>query len=264
MTAINVIARPDRVALVTDALAYTSDGLIMNFVMKYYPIPNWPALVAARGSYAASLLFGFEMTHRFCDFDTFIARAEDEVPILHDEFLPQLGSDENAALELYFLGWSHARRSAEAYFMQTHEGARGLNEDEKPRLEIDPYKLFKIDNLVISPIIRSEEDKEKLSPLILDLNSKELAKLLEIQRRQTFLMESEARHIVGGWATVATVDESGVQMRKICEWPEDEIGEYVTPRAEPIVETAVLHLPPAHFNRQQRRAWEREQRKKRA
>jgi hypothetical protein len=85
-------------------------------------------------------------------------------------------------------------------------------------------------------------------------------KVFEFQRRHVWTTKDgypHDVHLVGGWGELATVTRTESSIRKIVEWPEDQIGERMRPR--PIVTRAVQADPaPAantpRLSRQQRRA----------
>lgn len=210
-------------------------------------------------------------------FDTVVEIIEEVMPIIYENCVrswqEELGVMAN--VDLILAGWSAARNRPEAYlihsapnFCRTEEHAAELLADGGA---INPgsFKLQELTGgVVFAPMVLYEKRAE--AGFDEDLNERDypavldgMRKLLELQRREIVAWDAEF-YPVGGYATIATVTKDGVEQRVFHRWEEDKIGEFIQPGPLDLGTSNVIQIatPPAGMNRQQRRAWERQQKKR--
>lgn len=291
MSAINIIKTEASIYLATDTAAWNANGIVTHFVPKSFVLPTFPAVIATRGSAIAPLLIGWALSSRFQDFDEMVAGIEDAMPEIYDG----ISADMNGTgFDLILAGFSSARSAAEVYYMTTFtlEDRGYADADEALAIGVltpDAYQLIPLtDPGYFMPEVTEAEllatgINERLVGFDRPTAAYEMLRTgLELQRRKrfTFTPGGEPFHGIGGSAVVATINKAGVSQEVIHRW-QDRVGEPIQPtpidwkaaRAKEHNANAKLadaftdlaaKVPAPAMNRQQRRALERQQRKKRA
>ncbi|MCK1629661.1 hypothetical protein [Bradyrhizobium sp. 162] len=228
MTATNVIISPKHqtIHVVTDAASYDRNGVLAGFVPKFYTVPGWPGGIAIRGMTVATPILGYELTARFPTFDSLIAGIEYELPAIVASW--QLTSH----IEMLVVGFSESRGGPESYVIETTaETPIGVPAGTKGEYLPDPFILLRLPNVIAGPVIPgnividawfeglSENDEASV------LKNK-LRKVIEMQRHSLY---DDGIHWIGGYAQHTIISREGITQCLLQQWPEDQIGQRITP-----------------------------------
>lgn len=281
MTAINIIRQRDRVHVVTDAACWDSEGIVVGFWPKAFSLPHMPAVIATRGAYVAPVLLGWEFA-RFATFDDLVSGIEDAMPVIHEQVAPTLEQCGVVDLDIVIAGWSAARSRPESYLMRTTTDVYGISPEEAEQASRaggyrpEAYHLVELEPVTFAPMSTNEQREaagfdEWLEERDEETMRRELVTLLEVERRLLASWSVDGGgvqfHQVGGWATITTVTATGVGQSVFHRWPEDKVGERITPSPIDWQQWRDAHKPKQAvppMNRQQRRYLERQARKKMA
>ncbi len=233
MTAVNCVCQPQHNCLdiVTDAASYTPAGVLVGVGTKVFTEPNWPGAIAGRGTAIAVPLLGAALSLSFATFDAMIEKIEEVLPGMVSYY----GIEGHA--ELIIAGFSVARGGPEAYVIETSDAqpvgidAAAAHQAKANGFLPDQFKLQRLPNIVVGPppandiIIKAnftgftiEDD-----PAFVVAG---LAKMIEMQRQSKF---RDGVCWIGGHAQIITINADGVHQRILQRWPEDQIGEPMTP-----------------------------------
>jgi hypothetical protein len=234
------------VQLATDAASYLTDGTIVAFTRKVHVVDGHSVAIAARGDTA--------LTPRWVDkVDALVKRAGFDVAMaMLGDSLPHL-REECAGLdvELCIAGVGAAGPAIYSFRMREETG-----------VAIEPFRLYRSDTTVLCGEDASAWHQPIIDSRRFDLFVVEVANMA--RRKQASGAADGQRHAsVGGHLDITTIDARSVTIDTVHQWPEDRVDEII----DPYRGTNVSRLgASASFaaNRQQRRAAERETKKRRA
>jgi hypothetical protein len=230
LSAVIALLQRNSVHLLTDAAAYFEDGTIGRFRDKCQAIPELQCAFTTIGSTKWSDIILAAVCENFASFDEIKAGIE---PLMRDIFEAHRNEATWPGNEgiVYFIGWSKALAKPEALTVMFHD----VDEIKKrfgPNVP-PPFKIDFIDVMTHTPCPTAAELEEARLPFSLksmtlsardELTPLDLLHLMEVQRRVT-----RGNHIVGGWATLTSIDASGVSQRRLHTWKEDKVGEMIKP-----------------------------------
>lgn len=274
MTAINVVCqkRHNIVQIMTDASAYTPDGVLVGIGTKCFVEPNWPGVITGRGTAIAIPLLGAALSIKFGNFDALVAGVEDVLEEMVDYYKI------TGYAELIIAGVS-AERGPEAYMIRTSDTAPigcSLEDAIASGHWPVPFKLQRLDDMTSGPLPTAAAVGEAVEFAGFDMFKADdhpdvvtagLLTFIEMQRQSLY---DDRICWVGGHAEHITISDEGIRHRILKRWP-DKIGERINP-APPIWSTfrpsaQVISMPGLHapdgMSRLRREMLERKQRKTR-
>jgi len=250
MTAINVFLRRDRAIMMTDAAMYTPQGVIVGFGQKAVAMPRQRAVIACRGAQKVTALLAMELSITYPSFDAMAENAEADLRTYHEQHLMELAALGMQDINVVVAGWSDRINGPAGFYYDSTVDVFGM-----------------VDGFVGGPLINDEElDNLHSIECEIDVDVavadfdpiRHGIPFMEAQRRMRIEVSDIADpiSIVGGHILLTDVTRDGVSQRVIHEWP-DEVG-------APIEPVPFKATPPVGLSRQQRRAMEREARKRQA
>ncbi len=240
MTAINIVLRKRSVAIFSDTAWYDGSGRVVMFAPKTRRLEGMDAFLAFRGG-----LNVFDHIEQILtDIGSVDGIISDNGAALHEVIPAICGPD--AKYDLYLAGWT--AEGPVARFLSTETGEFGWNELPEPITVAPMPDISAVRAVGLTPPTNTET-----------FDLVEFAtKLIEAQRLTKFPFpwrsDLAKLHGVGGSAELFTVNADGVQEHVLTHW-RDEVGELITPAQQ---------IAAQPMNRQQRRAAEREARKRAA
>lgn len=230
MTAINVVCQKQHncLHLVTDGATYTNEGILVGLGTKVFTEPNWPGVVAGRGSAIAVPLLGAALSNSFATFDAMI----DNIEIVLEGMVKYYGIKGDA--ELIIAGFSERREGPESYLIKTSDALPFGIAPGKAKASgfvPDAFKLLRLPDIVNGPVAQKEV---VIAAAFEGFTTNDepafvvagLAKLIEIQRHSIY---DDGIHWIGGYAQLTTINSAGIHQRILQRWPEDRIGELMKP-----------------------------------
>lgn len=269
MTAINVVKRPDGIYVFTDGSILDSHGVVCGFQSKVATLPHLPAVVCCRGWSMAPSTVGAMLGMAFSSFDELVAGVAALLPTLVKQIDFGLQGCNDNILEFLIAGFSSRRGRYEAYFIRNSENWDRVRKCDNRDAAIMPaaFELVELlDDISVMPMPTGDELR---SAGIEDSGSPDIEgtlmlgmKLLAVQRQMLIPTRGGSYHIVGGFAQMTRLGRNSIVQSIPMRWP-DRIGELITlvAAAEVMTPSNVASIQPLE-NRRQRRAREREQRKK--
>ncbi|QIO34644.1 hypothetical protein [Bradyrhizobium sp. 1(2017)] len=220
MTANNFVASKKHGAIwiATDAASYLDNGVVTEFRSKVRPIPEWSAVITGRGNSYGLDTAARELFLRASSFDELVCIAPRELPLIVDKFKL------NSHFELIFAGFFSGKPMV--FFIRT-PGHDSSGIGSRPYL-IWPMAM---NSTAFGPCPSDEliaaasfvEPSPNDAPEAIERG---LRKLLELQRR-TPAEDGFSR--VGGWAELTVIRPDGIDRRTFHHWPDDHIGERMSP-----------------------------------
>lgn len=243
---------PDRVELLTDAAGWDNDGVLRTVRSKVTVVPGYPVAITSRGIYGRARRITdllIEMVQRAGSFDLAME--------LLAEGLPTIKRAVPAGEAVDFCIAGHSPEAGFAVY--TFRTA-----DEPPFVE--GWKLYASTETVVCGIDGGRHGRPDFHRQFLAAGTlrESGVKFVEMFRRAKNTdgamagLSQEAYCNAGGFLELTTVTADGVRTERIHEW-DDRVGE----RADPFRSRPNVAAFPA-MSRQQRRAAERESRKRRA
>ncbi len=226
MTANNVICQPKHrcIQIATDGATYDDRGVVTAIESKVRAVPEWSTVILGRGN-----AFGIDtavrcLKARSSGFDDLIGGVTGELQKIVDTHRL------DRPFELVIAGFSKCRAKPEIYFIRTpgHDSS-GVG--------LRPFVAFPMGNSLLGPwpsddlitASRFVEPDPDESPKKV---ARSLRKLLEMQRR---VLADDGAPRVGGFIEITTITPEEIKQQIIPRWPEDRVGERMTPA--PIVWT---------------------------
>lgn len=233
MSAAIYLRRREAAYLLTDAASYRRDGTMVSFDDKCIAIPELHCAFTTFGPANWTDLIAAECRARFRSYDDLLDGIAAFSRLLFYEHAATITVNPSTTCELWMMGWSAARAQVVAFELAMCSDA----EWEKwqalaPGLERAPFRAeaFTV-HIVANPVPTTQQIVEARLPSIADADEidpeLDLLHLMEIQRRVRFDGDC---FCVGGYALLTRVDGGGVTQRRIHEWPEDCVGEKITPQ----------------------------------
>jgi hypothetical protein len=257
MTAINAVARDNAAYLLTDAALYDPNGIIQGFMSKVVTFPHLHLAMAVTGSVKATLELVAVLSKSATSFDTAIEGAPDLFRDLCQAGYFEMETEKASQVRLILVGWSGAGRG-EAYALST------MDEPNHPAFTLSKGVIFTSPSPAHDDLRRAGIMTEEggIHCRFADDVPELLGRMVDLQREMAWPVPGnpdQIKHIVGGHATLTAIDKNGISQRVVRRWTADRIGEPIEPQEAPRL---VVNNAPSPLNRQQRRALEREQRKR--
>lgn len=194
MSSAMLIKQIDAIHIITDAVAYDKDGVVLAMGPKSFAIPHLSAAVAARGDLAALPLVGI------------LANATDFVSGARNV----IGAAEKGGLSLQLFVGGFLPAGAPYAFVASTSVAYTVDVDGFAGAPMPPasdpiYELI-------------GRNADQIDPQIDGLA------LIEAQRRHPV----DGIFIVGGWATLISIYRDRIEERILMRWP-DRVGEKINP-----------------------------------
>ena len=248
MSAFVSIVHKDSIELLTDAAIYTPDGTLTGIRSKVFTSMHLPMAITGRGTTLAleAMARGIlQIGAALGSFDALVANLEE---LLFDQWRDAKAGLPEHDIEMLIAGFSE-ESGPQQWFFVTHDRQPG----------IEPFRLVEAPrNCVAGPPV-SAADVPALSGTIgPGFLAKHGADLLEVMRRKRVsdLVFGTDCYAIGGRAELTTITKAGATTRTMRTWP-DKVGSPINPFAAGNV------VPiPSGMTRQQRRAAERERRKR--
>lgn len=219
MTANNLVAsrRHNCIWIATDAASYDDHGFVREIKSKVHAIPEWSAAITGRGNSFGVGTAARELRKRASSFDELVSIASRELPLIVDEF--KLGRPFELNLAGFFGG------KPMVFFIRTP------GEHDSSGVGWPPYLLMPVGVTMFGPwpsdrLIAASGLTKPDPDDAPDTIARKLHKLLELQRR-TPAEDGFSR--VGGFAELTTITENGIDQRILCQWPEDHVGDQMSP-----------------------------------
>ncbi len=229
MTSVLVLRQRHAVHLMCDMAAYEENGILRSVThRKCVAMPKISAAVACTGPAMLGAFLGLRLPQVFQTFDELVENGDKCLPDLFNEYAEEeRGSD--ASSTCYIVGWHEVKRRPAAYCMElwTDKSSRISQVLARSSGTAQRFKL-KEQLVAGTPAPGSDlliaagwsvDDENDMDPEI------GLLHLMEIQRHE----EIDGRHWVGGGAFLTSIDRSGVTQRVAHQWPEDCVGEFISP-----------------------------------
>lgn len=241
MTAINIIRQTDRIWFMTDAAAYSSNGVIDNIASKVIRLGHIRSAIAMRGGYENGCVLRYMMEENGQSLGSF------------DALLQQMPAIIKAATQVYhrttfellFGGYSDARERMETYVCYSRGGGQAADTNGVRTLvpAATPVALHDMSGAPAptADLLMKVGLGTPIPNNLFDPREHGLA-LMEAQR----MHKTEGGwHCVGGYAELTTVTREGVTSEILRRWP-DKVGEPIRPSSQLVL--------PSGLNRKQRRA----------
>lgn len=219
MTALNLWVQEHSAHLITDGAQYHPDGRIFSISSKVLVFPEARVAISTRGAATVERVReryahvgAVSQAELYAHFAAICANIKAENDLWHPE------RDVINGLGLTAIAWDDAADRPIAWHVGT---------DPLTLLEgMEPNTVYKGGIGWMSPQIDdwSGIEWDDLCP------DRDGPRILQAQRdRLEQTPSGSAFHMVGGFGEATTVTRDGVKTRRICEWPEDSIGELITP-----------------------------------
>ena len=192
MTAINIFLLDGAAAIVTDTRCTDSTGAVYD-VSKCLPIPHMRLAVATRGKRAMTGSVARILSVGSKDYDS--AKPLLQVRLRDLATVAYLDASERDAWrsewEIYIVGWSRDRRAPAAFLVVNHD-----------KLGQKPFEVVEIEYMASAPYLPAPVEAARLDP------PGNFMALLQAQH------DHDPKNI-GGFATVTTVHQLGIQQEVI-------------------------------------------------
>jgi hypothetical protein len=259
MSSAIMLKQRDSIHLAVDAAAYFSDGIVASLIDKCAAIHEMHCAITTLGASNWQPIICDAIREKFATFDELM----DGIEVLLKEVF-EAHSDTVAAPglrvtgDVWMIGWSKRRQAPEGFTI----GLDHLDEWIERRAKGDlaarqPFKIDLIGNMGLDLNWHPHPTGEQLfaARFPVPLNETDslhpevdLLRLMEVHRRMPFDKVAGA-YCVGGYALLTSVDSRGVTQRRIHEWPEDRVGELITPQPIDWCKWRAEH-DPAHVSAQ--------------
>jgi hypothetical protein len=253
---------PEGIVILTDGAVYDATGTVRRIERKVRVAATVPFAVTSRGHHG----FGEEFGNLLCA--TADAAGSVDFLLAHlPELLERLkakastyGELQECQVNQFLIAcWSETRGPLHMAF-ETAETPYNITDEPFTIKELGPVQIA--GTAISDDDIRKYGIRRKLptEPMISYLRDTG-AEFMEIMRGVEGVMNwrgdgMRTRHLIGGQCDMTVVSAEGVATETLRVW-DDKIGRQIKPRAAP---RTVVAFP--NMNRQQRRAAEREQRKR--
>lgn len=221
MTALNVIVQRDAAHLITDAAALDENGVLIDIAAKLFIFPALNAAFAVAGRAHPARVRAIGDAHPCRTLAELKDLARRVVQILTTENAAEKGCRRHqSAVRLAAIAWNPETDRPEAWVVAS--GGSGPEGTEDGKLYVGHVGW-------LSPPPPSMADYESrwdhLDP------AEDGRRLLEEQRatRHGWSFSATPCHGVGGYGERATVSRSGLTWATIVEWPEDRVGQVISP-----------------------------------
>jgi hypothetical protein len=268
MTAINAYASAtgDAAYMITDSAEYylrgEKAGVVSRLGKKGVLIPELRIMLATCGAPGLADAFADECRDCASSFDDVIRELPGRLRSMadHEAFIRAEDPDDDANhFRLFVAGWSGERRRPELYTLQSRRADDGAGASMEPFSFVGGMRILVQPGGVTLDTLRNLGFVQGGQVIVRD-PTKFLTAVIDWQRRNCPFENVAGRYCIGGEATVTRIDAKGVSERVVRRWP-DQVGELITPEAE---KEATATAPPAGMSREQRRRFERMQRKAKA
>lgn len=217
MTAVNMIALPDRVHLFGDGSVYDADGALIATVGKIHLMSSLGAAMLMSGRAIAAPFIAYMLERQVESFDELHEHIADLLPQIEVQAEMLHGEDEEG-FRLLFGGWSEAKAKPIAFAIatinsQTHEAFTVI-------------ELSNAQTPVLTPdeIVRGFGRPLSMDDVVEDIEALAL-RVLELQRLQPW---PDGSYKVGGFAELCTITRDRLEFKILKRW-QDKIGEPIKP-----------------------------------
>jgi hypothetical protein len=244
MTAVNVIRKPGVIHVLTCGAALAPDGKIVELQSKCVSFPTFPAAAAVTGQNLLLPTFAWYVATRGCtSFDMMVQRAPEwmsaaQATVLDLATKAMVAQGKSVfkvptAYELVLAGWSNERQRMETYLLAGHDEG-SLDGGVTPTRRGEMTETTETDGSVNPPPSAEAMAAVGLTASLDDFDPiVDGVKLMEAQRRTPALVGlwhgAPGAHVVGGYVLHTIVTRDGVRSGIIHRWPDDAIGEVITP-----------------------------------
>ncbi|WP_182422300.1 hypothetical protein [Aureimonas sp. ME7] len=258
MTAINIVLQRARALVLTDSLfIHGVTGRPSFFAEKCAAVHGAAMAVTARGDYRVPEMIAGRLPQLYADIDSLIADEGQAVRDLYTSWVAAFGEHVfQAKVEIQIVGWSEEKRRPRGFQLVFHDTwtVAEISDEGSAAPLPDECELDRLALIGCGPGVHW--DCSTFDPI------RHGIPLMEAQRRMVLPLptkEPASSHIVGGHILLTEINRDDVSQRVIHEWHDAEGVEIEpAPFVAPVIDPAE---PPAGMNRQQRRAWERQNRK---
>ncbi len=254
MTAVNVFLRRDRAVMMTDAALYTKDGEVVGFGQKAVALPGLRAVISCRGALMALALLAPQFPIRYRSYDDMAERASDDLRSWYDETMSVLADGGFRDVQVVVAGWSEKQDAPAGFFFDTINGVFETIKEAVTGPVLDEVEQRNLSSIGCN--VPDDAPRYGVDPI------RQGIPYMEAQRRMMVHSGdiAEPLRVVGGHILLSEVTRDGVSQRIVHRW-NDEVGELIRPA--PFVAPRPLPMPAVSaMSRQQRRAAEREARKR--
>jgi hypothetical protein len=228
VSAVNIACTTrNEIFVVTDAASYLSDGTIAKLGAKLKTVDHWPGIITGRGPTLELEFLQYYFSDRFATFDDLLSGIEaDFTTITKDGTVKDV--------ELILAGIS--TRGAESYVIYPDDevapGTTAEAAGDPTNVKPIGCKLIRLPPSVNAPFISDAMYDQSGYNGIDQAASDEaiiaaLRHAIECQRHEKH--PGVEAHKIGGYAHLSHVTKTGVTQTVLCEWPEDQLGECITP-----------------------------------
>lgn len=257
MTSIIMFRRRESASILTDAAAYDAEGIVKGFGIKCVPLPHLRAALATRGTSLMTSVLAANLGFAFQTFDDMVQNGGAAANEWFEQFSELITSGESE-VQVFLAGWSETSDRPRTFILQSMAN----NE-----YGLEPWVFHECEDPVFGAPLPDERDLEaqgldlSIDPSKVDPRRHGL-QIMEAQRLMTLGTltggDGKEANIVGGFALLTEIDQSGVRQSVIHRWKQDEIGKRIDPH-----KVVTQPSTSSQMTRQQRRAFERVVRKER-
>ena len=244
MSAFVGLCRADCVELMTDGASIDRNDTLITITNKAFILPRCPAAMTARGNAKVIEIFQNNVAKLFADagsFDDGMELVEEGLPSLRDwpKGVPHF--------EMLLCGISETMGPQMVYLV-THS--------YKPNVEACRLYVTGPGTMNAAGVVVEDEAAQKFASVGLEACGMPFLEGMRQAKSTGCFEDVPPRYAIGGHIDLTVITAAGATTRRVHNWP-DRIGEKIDPFAE--AHTAALRPP---MSRQQRRAAEREARKR--
>lgn len=248
MSAVNVFAHSQRAVLLTDSSLYDSEGTIIAFANKAYPVDSWNGAITGRGNWWGPTHVS-ALAETFASFDEFLTRSGPAIELAHQAALAGGELAGQTFIEVHAIGWSEQRDRAEAYVLKSPNPLKDADEPDYVWVSLYDeedgvfhHELTARERWMLHR--QGAEPGEDFGPENFDPVRHGIP-LMDMQRRRGVddrLGSLAGRYVIGGDLWLTVVDREGVRQGVIHTWP-DKVGQLIRPK--PLDEASLRQIAPA-------------------
>lgn len=235
MTAVNVIVEEGghQAHLLTDGAHYDDDGRLTRIASKVRCLEGCadqgtPAVVACRGGFSPRQVIAWIVNGEVRTFDDLVKYIGEELPRCGPKVFAEHPYFEST-WEVFLVGWSKGDGRVEAFVVTP-------DEETAASFGATPWALAPIHSAFFAPLVSAEQLATigRCLPawtahFFPETDGRLLLELQRATRWQSKDPSSPFLHRVGGFAELTTVSRLGVEKRFLGAWPDDRVGELISP-----------------------------------
>lgn len=200
-------------------------------------VPRINAAVHTRGPENLAILAAHEIEPNFESFDQLAGSLESFARAFYERHEARCLSTGQPETEMVVVGWSNARSAAEGYLIRMAPEKSAFEREPAfaaSNMAAPSFTKLELDELCGAPDVSFEEMRDSGFPFrpIPELDAVDLLHMFHLQRLKVCppLETRKWFHAVGGFALLTTVRENETTQRILARFPEDTVGELISPK----------------------------------